>query len=86
MSWTRSRKEDGSFSQKANRVENLFFHPRKCQNTFELGVDRMFLVILCMADTMRSVADTVRSVADTMHNLADTMHGAADVMHVRCGG
>ena len=86
MSWTRSRKEDGSFSQKANRVENLFFHPRKCQNTFELGVDRMFLVILCMADTMRSVADTMRGAAVTMHGVADITGGAADMMHVRCGG
>ena len=45
----------------------------------------MFLVILCMADTIRSAANTMRGAANTMCG-ADTMCGAADVMHVRCGG
>ena len=40
----------------------------------------MFLVILCMADTMRSAADTMRGAADTMPGAADTMTGAADTM------
>ena len=36
----------------------------------------MFLVILCMADTMHSAADTMRGAADTMPGAADTMPGA----------
>ena len=51
--------------------------PKHLEN-FELGVDRMFLVILCMADTMCSAADT-------MHGAADIMCGAANMMHVRYG-
>ena len=69
--------------------KKLFFHPWKCQNTlknFELDVDQMFLVILSIADTMRSAADTMCGAATTMHGVADMMHGAANIMHVRCGG
>ena len=76
--------------------QTLFFHPRNCQNTkinFKLDVDRIFLVILCMADTMRSAANTMhgaanikQGVADMMCGVADTMLGAANVMHVGCGG
>ena len=64
--------------------KNYFFHPRKCQNTFD--VDQICLDILCMANTMHSAADKMRSAADTMHGAANTMRGAANVMHVRCGG
>ena len=60
-------------------MEKFIFHPRKCQNTwknFELDVDQMFLVILCMVDTMRGAADT-------MHGSTNMMRVAAGVMHVR---
>ena len=45
----------------------------------------MFLVILCMADTMCIAAVKMRGVADTMHGAADIMCGAANMMHVRYG-
>ena len=46
---------------------------------FDLDVNQMFLVILCMADMKGDVANMI-------HGVADTMLGAADVIHVRCSG
>ena len=46
---------------------------------FELDVDRMFLVILCMADTISSAVNTMHSVDITMHGAADMMRGVANV-------
>ena len=39
----------------------------------------MFLVILCMADTMHGVADTMHSAADTMRGVANTVRGVANI-------
>ena len=40
----------------------------------------MFLVILCMADTMHSAADMMRGAANTMRGAANTIHSAADMI------
>ena len=67
----------------------LIVDPKKSPKIFLAifgTVDQMFLVIYCMADTIRSVANMMRGAANTMHGAADTMHGVADTMHVRCGG
>ena len=37
----------------------------------------MFLVILCMANTMHSAADKMRGAADMMHGKANMMRGMA---------
>ena len=68
--------------------KNLFIHPEnaKTLRIFEFDVDQMFLVTLCMAETMHGVADKMCGVANTIRGAANTMHGAANVMHVRCGG
>ena len=46
----------------------------------------MFLVILCMVDTVGGAANMMHGAADKMRGVANTMHGAADMMNVRCGG
>ena len=63
-----------------------FLTLENAKTLFELDVDQMFLVTLCMADTMHGVADKMCGVANTIRGAANTMHGAANVMHVRCGG
>ena len=40
----------------------------------------MFLVILCMADTMHSAANKMRGAADTMHGAADKICSVANTM------
>ena len=45
---------------------------------FELDVDQMLLVILCIADMMRGVADTMRGSANGMHeseSVTDPQYG-----------
>ena len=46
----------------------------------------MFLVILCMVDTVGGAAYIMHGAADKMCSVANTMRGVADVMNVRCGG
>ena len=58
----------------------------KTLKNFELDVDPMFLVILCMTDTMHGAANKMRSAAKTKPGVANMMHGVTDVMHVSCGG
>ena len=59
--------------------------PKHLKN-FELDVDPMFLVILCMADTMHGAANKMRSAAKTIPGAANMMRGATNIMHVSCGG
>ena len=59
--------------------------PKHFKN-FELDVDPMFLVILCMTDTMHGAANKMRSAAKTIPGAANMIRGATDIMHVSCGG
>ena len=51
-----------------------------------LDVDQIFLMILCMANTMHGAADKMHGAAHIMHGAANRIRGAANVMNVRCGG
>ena len=53
-------------------MEKFLFHPRKCQKKFTWCY-WMFLVILCMADTISSVDNMMYSVADTIHSAANVI-------------
>ena len=47
---------------------------------------KMFLVILCMVDTMGGAAHTIHGAANKVCGVANTMYGVADKMHMRCDG
>ena len=64
----------------AEYLENLFFTLENAKKKLELHVDQMFLVILCMADTMCSATNTMCGVANTLRGAADLMHGVANMM------
>ena len=50
------------------------------------NLEKKFLVILCMVDTMGGAAHTIHGAANKVCGVANTMYGVADKMHMRCDG
>ena len=49
--------------------KKIFFHLRKCQNTFEPDIDLMVHVMHGAADIMRCAVNRMCSAADMMHGV-----------------